>query len=274
MSRSNEASGARLDASFDGKVALITGGASGIGAATARLLAGQGATVILGDIKSGQPEDALSLPAGCEFVELDVTSEAMWSTVMTGLLQRHGRLDVLVNAAGIVGDVAHGALDTTSLAEWRRVLAVNLDGIFLGCREAVAAMKLGSGRGAIVNLSSVGAYYPTSQSVAYGASKGAVMQLSKSVAWFGSRDGLRIRCNSVHPGRTATPMLAEIGAGRQQRGDDAATREVQGSANRIPLGPEGQPEDVASLIAYLASDEAAYITGSEFVVDGGWRLLR
>lgn len=110
---------------------------------------------------------------------------------------------MLVNAAGIVGDVVHGTLEHTTLAEWRRVMAVNLDGTFLGCREAVSAMRR-QGRGAIVNVASVGAYYPTTQSIAYGASKGAVTQLTKSVAMFGAQGGHRIRCNSVHPGRTAT----------------------------------------------------------------------
>lgn len=254
--------------SFAGKSVLISGGAGGIGAATARLLAARGAAVVLGDLAgSAGPEIALEI--GGVFVELDVTREDHWAAAVARVLELHGRLDVLVNSAGIVGDVVAGALETTSLAEWRRVLAVNLDGTFLGCRAAVAPMRA-AGRGAIVNLASVGAYYPTTQSVAYGASKGGVTQLTKSVAMFASQGGKRVRCNSVHPGRTATPMLDSILTQRAQRSDA-----VQGSsAERIPLGPEGQPEDVAALIAFLASDQADYITGSEFVVDGGWCLLR
>lgn len=256
-------------ASFDNSVVLVTGGAGGIGAATARLFAERGATVIAADLRA----PAAGLGPGQEFLALDVTSEQSWAECIAHIVARHGQLDVLVNAAGIVGDVVAGTLEHTTLAEWRRVMAVNLDGTFLGCREAMAAMAV-QGRGAIVNLSSVGAYYPTTQSVAYGASKGAVTQLTKSVALFGSEGGKRIRCNSVHPGRTDTAMLDSIVAQRAQRAGDNGSRQAQASAQRIPLGAAGTPQDVANLIAFLASDEAGYITGGEFVVDGGWKLLR
>lgn len=257
---------------FSGKVVMISGGMGGIGAATARALAQRGAKVVIGDLHSAQGQ-ALAGEIGGDFIELDVTREDHWSAAVSRTVRDHGAVDVLINAAGIVGDVVAGALETTTLAEWRRVLAVNLDGTFLGCREVVPAMKR-AGRGAIVNVSSVGAYYPTTQSVAYGASKGAVTQFTKSVAMFASQGGHRIRCNSVHPGRTATPMLDGILAQRMQRADPTGRRDAPSSAERIPLGPEGQPQDVAALIAFLASDEAAYITGAEFVVDGGWSLLR
>lgn len=256
---------------FESRVVLVSGGAGGIGAATAHLFAERGATVIAADLR-----DAARRPAGVAFLPLDVTSEEDWASVVAHIVERHGRLDVLVNAAGIVGDVVSGALENTSLAEWRRVMAVNLDGTFLGCREAMAAMSR-QGRGAIVNVSSVGSYYPTTQSVAYGASKGGVTQLTKSVALFGTQGGKRIRCNSVHPGRTDTAMLESIVSQRAQRTRDAGdmgSSEAQASAARIPLGAAGTPQDVANLIAFLASDEAGYITGGEFVVDGGWKLLR
>lgn len=250
------------------KIALITGGAGGIGAATARLLVERGATVVVADLH--EPE---ALPVGAQFVALDVTVEESWSAAMALIAQKFGRLDVLVNAAGIVGDVVAGALQQTTLQEWRKVMAVNLDGTFLGCREAMALMEK-QGCGAIVNVSSVGSYYPTTQSVAYGASKGGVTQLTKSVALFGSQSGHRIRCNSVHPGRTDTAMLDAIVQQRAQRSGDNGSQQAQVSAQRIPLGPVGTPLDVAHMIAFLASDEAAYITGAEFLVDGGWRLLR
>jgi len=258
--------------SFNSSVALVTGGSGGIGAATARLLAERGATVIAGDLRAPAPG---SLPDGphLEFVTLDVTSEESWSHVVDDIVQRHGKLDILVNAAGIVGDVVAGSLEQTTLADWRRVISVNLDGTFLGCRAAVAAMGIQK-RGAIVNLSSLGAYYPTVQSVAYGASKGAVTQLTKSVALFGSENGRRIRCNSVHPGRTDTPMLQSIADQMNERRRQTGSTLVASSASRIPLGPAGTPEDAARLIAFLASREADYITGGEFVVDGGWSLLR
>jgi 3(or 17)beta-hydroxysteroid dehydrogenase len=253
---------------FESWVVLVTGGSGGIGAAAAHLFAERGATVIAADLR-----DAAQRPAGVAFLPLDVTSEENWASAVAHIVERHGRLDVLVNAAGIVGDVVSGTLEHTSLAEWRRVMAVNLDGIFLGCREAMAAMSRQS-RGAIVNVSSVGSYCPTTQSVAYGASKGGVTQLTKSVALFGTQGGKRIRCNSVHPGRTDTAMLESIVAQRAQRAADTGSSEAKASAARIPLGAAGTQQDVANLIAFLASDEAGYITGGEFVVDGSWKLLR
>lgn len=258
---------------LNSKVALVTGGTGGIGAATARILADRGATVIVADLKA--PPTPVAPDRGeLEFLALDVTSEAAWGAIVDDIVKRHGRLDILVNAAGIVGDVVSGTLALTSLAEWRRVMAVNLDGTFLGCREAVRVMRERQS-GSIVNLASVGAYYPTTQSVAYGASKGGVTQLTKSVALFASQGGCKIRCNSVHPGRTSTAMLQDIVSQRALRGDDqAGVLQAQRSADRIPLGPEGGPEDVGELIAFLASDKAKYITGAEFVVDGGWKLLR
>ena len=258
--------------SLSGKVALISGGAGGIGAASARILAGRGARVVIGDLSGGAGESLAAEIRG-DFRRLDVTQEEEWASIVADTLGRLGSIDVLVNAAGIVGDVVAGALETTTLAEWRRVLAVNLDGTFLGCRAVMPAMRH-AGSGAIVNLSSVGSYYPTTQSVAYGASKGGVTQFTKSVAMFASQNGCRVRCNSVHPGRTATLMLDSIMSQRAHRAESTGRSDSPSSADRIPLGPQGQPQDVAHLIAFLASDEAAYITGAEFVVDGGWSLLR
>lgn len=253
-----------------GKVVLITGGSNGIGAATCSKFVAEGATVIVADL-SGPKTNNLS--GQIHFHPLDVTSEQQWLTLFKWIEQSFSSLDVLVNAAGIVGDVINGSLQDTTLDEWHRVLAVNLDGTFLGCREAVKLMRK-QGRGAIVNLSSVGSYYPTTQSVAYGASKGAVTQLTKSVALFASMGKTAVRCNSVHPGRIETKMLENILSQKTERARLANANEISTTAARTPLGANGVPDDVASLIYYLASDEARYITGAEFVVDGGWKLLR
>jgi 3(or 17)beta-hydroxysteroid dehydrogenase len=179
---------------------------------------------------------------------------------------------VLVNAAGIEGDMVHGSPESTSLAEWRRVMAVNLDGTFLGCREALPVMKR-KGAGSIINISSTVAYIATPNSTAYGASKAGVMQLTKSVALHGSLDGHRVRCNSVHPGIIATRMIESISAQLAQFNNVAVEAVNQASLARIPFGEAGRPEDVAELILFLASDESRYITGSEFSIDGGWRLM-
>lgn len=258
-------------AQFTEKVALITGGASGIGAATARLLAQRAATVVIADLPNSNGAK-VAQEIGGEFMPLDVTSESNWAETVQSILHRHGRLDVLVNAAGIVGDVVNGTLAKTTLDDWHRVLSVNLDGTFLGCREAMGAMQK-TGAGSIINLASVGAYYPTTQSVAYGVSKGAVTQLTKTVALTGAENGNKVRCNSVHPGKTSTPMLESIFTQYQQR-QAAGDVDPRPKGRQIPLGDEGRAEDVANLIAFLASDEAGYITGGEFTVDGGWRLLR
>ncbi len=257
---------------LNGKVALVTGGLTGIGEATVKLFAEAGAHVFIGG-RHAPRGTALAQAVGGTFLHLDVTSEDSWKQGVADIVQSKGGLDILVNAAGTVGDVAAGHLQTATLSDWRQVMAVNVDGVFLGCREVMPLMKQ-RGRGSIVNVASVGAYYPTTQSIAYGASKGAVTQLTKTVALTGSEDGAAVRCNSVHPGRIATPMLETIARGRQQRATGSGASDIQSSIQRMPLGPAGTPKDVAQLIAFLASDEASYITGSEFSVDGGWQLLR
>lgn len=253
---------------LNGKIAMITGGANGIGAACARQFLSESATVVVCDLTAaGVAPDY----AGYSYLPLDVTSEAAWKDAVATAEQRVGPIDILVNAAGIVGNVVDGALDKMTLDDWRRVMAVNLDGTFLGCRELMSRMQQRGG-GSIINLSSAGSYYPTQQNAAYGASKGAVTQFTKTVALFGSQNGNRIRCNSVHPGQIDTGMLQSIRDQKKMRAEVSAYTTAD-SASRVPLGI-GCPQDVANLVTFLASDEASYITGAEFSVDGGWRLIR
>jgi len=251
---------------FHGKVALVTGAANGIGAATARLLKQRGATVVSTDVT--MPSEAHTSD---EFLALDVTDEDGWKAIVDATCSRYAGLHILVNAAGIVGNVVDGNLERTSLQEWRRVMGVNLDGTFLGCREAMRVMKR-QRAGAIVNVASLAAYYPTLYSVAYGASKGAVTQLTKSVALSGTEDGARVRCNSVHPGVISTQLFDSIGQQMRERNPGANT--PSSYASRVPLGEIGSVTDAAALIAFLASNDASYITGSEFTIDGGSHLLR
>jgi 3(or 17)beta-hydroxysteroid dehydrogenase len=249
----------------DGKIALVTGGANGIGQAVCRRLAEEGATVVIADVKAEAGQAlAAELGAKAEFVSLDVRDEAAWQSVMDGVLTRHGRLDILVNNAGILATTQHQSIDDAGLDEWDAVQAVNAKGVFLGCRAGVKAMKAGGG-GSIINLSSIAGIIATPLIVAYGASKGAVRQMTKSVAIDCARKGYRVRCNSVHPGLIDTNMGAEsMGMGG---GDPAENLKKRVAAT--PMGERGEPLDIANGILFLASDESKHMTGAELVIDGG-----
>lgn len=253
------------------KVALITGGAGGLGGATARRMAEEGAKVVICDLADEQGQ-ALAKELGGDYRRLDVTSEQGWEAAVQAVDSKYGRIDILVNGAGIEGDFVNGSPETTSLEQWRKVLSVNLDGTFLGCKHVLPVMKRAE-RGAIVNISSMASFLGTPVNVAYGASKAAVQQLTKSVAVHGSRGGMKIRCNSVHPGVIRTRMLDEIYRQIGQVANVSAEQAEQMSLRQVPFGHVGEPDDVAYLILYLASDEAKYVTGSEFMVDGGWHLV-
>ncbi len=253
------------------KVALITGGAGGLGGSTARLMAREGAKVVIADLADDAGK-ALAAELGGDYQRLDVTSEDQWQSVVSAVTSKHGRIDVLVNGAGIEGDFVRGSPETTSLEQWRKVLSVNLDGTFLGCKHTLPVMRK-AGRGSIVNISSMASFLGTPVNVSYGASKAGVQQLTKSVAVFGSRDGLKIRCNSVHPGVIRTRMLDHIFQQIGQLANVASDEAEQLMLKQVPWGEVGEPDDVGYLILYLASDEAKYVTGSEFMVDGGWHLV-
>jgi 3(or 17)beta-hydroxysteroid dehydrogenase len=241
-----------------GKMALITGAASGIGRATAKLFRAEGARVAATDRNEAglaelKPDVDLVLPQ-------DVTDEERWRQVVDAAVGAFGRLDILVNSAGI-GTL--GTIETTTLADWRKVNAVNAEGVFLGCREAVRAMKE-TGGGSIVNLSSVAGIIGDASSLAYCASKGAVRLLTKSAALHCARAGYKIRVNSVHPSFAETPMVLE---GSARARDPERVR--AGLERASPMRRMGTADEVANTILFLASDESSFTTGAEFMVDGG-----
>jgi NAD(P)-dependent dehydrogenase (short-subunit alcohol dehydrogenase family) len=242
------------------KVALVTGGASGIGFATAELLAAEGARIVIGDIDRAAGERAAAaIGPRASFHPLDVAREDDWIAVTDTVVRDLGRLDILVNNAGVVllKDV-----EATTLAEWRGLMAVNHDGVFLGCKHAVRVMK--ERGGAIINMSSVAGLIGHPALAAYCASKGGVRLLTKSVALHCARRGYNIRCNSVHPSFVDTPMLDGMLA---LTDDPARTR--SGWSAAAPLGRLARPAEVARTILFLASDDSAFTTGAEVVIDGG-----
>ncbi len=241
-----------------GKVALVTGAASGIGKAVALKLAREGATVVVTDRDPTGVAVAAELGPPHRFELLDVTDEARWAEVMAGVTAAHGRLDVLVNSAGLGlwGDVEH-----TSLADFRLMYRVNVEGTFLGCRSALTAMTAG---GSIINLSSVAGLIGVADLAGYCASKGAVRLLTKSIAMHAARAGRGVRCNSVHPSFIDTPMVDRMAA---VMGEPSAAKARLSQA--APLGRLGQADEVAAMIVYLASDESRFVTGAELVIDGG-----
>ena len=257
-----------------GKVALVTGAAKGIGAACARVLAAHGARVVVADVdeREGRTVAAGIMQDGgfAEFEALDVTQEAQWQRIIGVTMQRHGGLDVLVNNAGIA--VVHTLLET-SLEEWRRVHAVNLDGVFLGTKHAVEVMRPGgrSGRGgSIINLSSVGGIIGAEGLSAYCSTKGGVRLFTKSVAIECGRARYGIRVNSVHPGNTDTPMFRQELQDMKDKGAVASVGEAMKFYMDMQVLPDiGQPQDIAAIVLFLASDAARFVTGAEFVVDGG-----
>lgn len=249
-------------ARVQGKVALVTGGASGIGRASACLLVAEGAQVVISDIddEAGQAL-ARELGPAASFVRHDASSEADWQRVMAGLRERHGRLDILLNNAGILQS---GTVEDTSLHDWQKMLRINADSVFLGCREGLALMKEGAG-GSIINMSSVAALAGREDFPAYSASKGAVAALSRSVAAFCRRRKYRIRCNTLHPDGVLTDMTR----GSFPQGLDPTRLTIDSDPmNRMCL-----PEDVAASVLFLASDESRAINGVELRIDSGQMIM-
>lgn len=246
-----------------GKTALITGGASGIGRSIAEIFVEQGATVTIADI-DGDRGKAVALEIGATFALLDVRDEVGWQQVTTEILDRHGRLDVLVNNAGTGG--SGGSIEDASVDDWDRVMDINGKGVFLGCKYGVAAMKANAAPagGSIVNMSSIAGLVGAPAIPVYSASKGAVRLLTKSVALHCAKKGYGIRCNSVHPSYTDTPMVDRMVDGHHN--PERLRQAIEAAA---PLGRMGAPADVAGAVLYLASDDSAFVTGTELTVDGG-----
>lgn len=246
-------------ASLDGEVAIVTGGARGIGRASAEGLAKAGARVVLTDVidDEGEAWAAELRQAGheVEYRHLDVTDEAAWASVVSETVERLGHLDILLNNAGIgsEADAEHEAVDT-----WERVIAINQKGVWLGMRASIPEMRRAGG-GSIINVSSIfGAVGGFGASIAYHATKGAVRLMTKSAALRHATEGIRI--NSVHPGFVDTPLIASAKGTPAEEAILAAT----------PMGRLARPEEVASVIVFLAGPGASYMTGSEVYVDGGW----
>ncbi len=244
---------------LDGKVALISGGARGMGAEEARIFAREGAKVVIGDISEddGKAVEAQIAEAGGQalYTRLDVTQEADWAKAVDLAVSSFGKLDVLVNNAGIS---SRAFTDDTGIDAWDKIMEVNSKGVFLGTRAAVPKM-LDAGGGSIINISSImGLVGSAGGHPAYNASKGAVRIFSKAVAVRHGKDNIRV--NSVHPG-FMPPMASGIAYDQDQR---------RGSLEQTPLGREGRIEEVANAVLFLASDEASYITGAELAVDGGF----
>ncbi len=252
---------------FGQKVALVSGGLGSIGLAIGARLAREGAQVILGDLADGEGTPCVPMGVPHVHLRLDVTDEASWAVAVQTVVGRFGRLDVLVNNAGVLSPEAQ-AFDEITLSEWRRVFAVNVEGVLLGTQAAMREMKRRGG-GAIVNVASIAGYVGSRDNGAYGASKGAVRSLTKQAALSAAQSGYRVRVNAVHPGFVWTKLVEEKAVRRF--GTREAALEAFRSMN--PSNRMVEPVDVAAAVAFLASDDAGMITGADLVVDGG-RLIQ
>jgi len=244
---------------LEGRVALVTGAASGIGRVTAERLVGEGAVAVVSDVQDEAGEETAGSIRGnggqAGYMHLDVTDEDGWTGVVERVLAEHGHLDILVNNAGL-GDLA--PIEETTLADWERTIAIDQTGVFLGMKSCGDALKA-SGHGSVINISSIfGTSGGFGTSPAYHAAKGAVRTLTKNVALHWATEGVRV--NSIHPGFIRTPIL-----------DQAKGTEVWDAMTALtPMGRLGEPAEIAAAVAYLASDDASFVTGLELYVDGGY----
>lgn len=248
-----------------GKVAIVTGGAMGIGQACAELLAAEGAAVVVTDreVEAGKKTVGALAAKGYRalFIEQDVGNEEDWATVFTTAVTEFGQVNILVNNAGVgwFGDVEH-----TSFEDWHKLLRVNLDGVFLGIKHAIPVIRAAGG-GSIINISSIEGLIGDARLAAYNASKGAVRMLSKSAALYCARERMKIRVNSIDPGYIMTPMVQRV---LDSSPNPAEMKRAMEALH--PVGHLGKPMDIAYGVLYLASDESEFVTGSDLVIDGGY----
>lgn len=239
----------------DNKVVVISGAASGLGLASARRLAQEGATVVLADVNDALGRVEAGKIPGAHFEVLDVTSEKHWIELIDKVIAEHGRLDVLLNSAGIV---QLASIEDTTEDLWRQVNAVGTDGTFFGCKHALRVMKE-AGRGSIINMCSTASIQGGPMIFAYAASKSAIRGMTKSVACLSVQEGYGVRCNSIHPGNMQTPMLQNM--------QDVVRENDPEAAQQMDEVWVGQPEDVANMVLFLASDESISVNGAAMVVD-------
>ena len=250
---------------LQGKVAIITGAAKGLGAADARLFVAEGAAVILTDVDDADGSTlAAELGAGAEYQHLDVTSEAAWAALIASVVARHGRLDILVNNAGVV---EFGDPETLTEVNYRKIMAVSIDGVVFGTKHAIPAMAANGG-GSIVNMASIAAIQGEPTFAAYSAAKGAIDAYTRATATHSIKNGRGVRCNSVLPGGIDTPMVRGLGGKLADLGVAAPAHDNASATNRL-----GDPVDVANLVLFLASDESRFINGQSHVIDDGASII-
>lgn len=256
----------------ENKTAIVTGGGSGLGAASSELLAREGAAIVVTDVNAEAAEQTANVirQRGGKAISLehDVTEQARWEEVIEASNREFGGVDVLVNNAGISGTGA-GPMEDVAFEDWKTVMDINLDAVFIGCQQAIKAMKA-SGGGSIINISSIMGIVGGA-GAAYNASKGGVRLLTKSVAAYCGSNGYNIRCNSIHPGYIWTPMVRNI----VHFVDELATEDDLRAmlVEKHPIGRLGVAEDIANGVLFLASEESSFMTGSELVIDGGYTAV-
>ena len=247
---------------LENKIAIITGASKGLGEADSRRFIEEGATVIMTDIDTDAGQKlAAELGDKAEFHEQDVRDEENWKSLINGVVDRHGGLDVLVNNAGVVQP---GSIEDQTIEEWDFIMDVSARGAFLGCKYGVKAMRE-SGGGSIINMASIASIQGEDRIAAYSAAKGAIQGLTLSIAAFGAKNGLNIRCNSLHPSGIVTPMVTNI---RDLISNNEAAKKLL-----VPEEELGEPNDVANMVVFLASDESKFINGTATAIDNGKSII-